>query len=224
MNHRRVLLVVALSAIGIGAPPADAQIKASEPASMSQTIDGTVIAVEYFRPRARGRSPLFGQGSVVWEERWTPGANWATALEISKPIELDGISLAAGTYGVWMDMSEAEFLPHEMILEPYVRRFHTVPPEDHAEMIRLPVTLTETDGWFEMLTWDFEDLRSDGGVLSLRWGNDRMAFDVAVEPTQRMTVTDEEASAMGRELGGGDVRHGRERHAGRHHHGDLRDA
>lgn len=54
----------------VGAPvPVSAQIRASERAMVSQTIDGTVVAVDYARPRARGRADLFG-GVVKWGEVW----------------------------------------------------------------------------------------------------------------------------------------------------------
>ena len=34
----------------------------------------------------------------------------------------------------------------------------------------------------------------NGGVLALRWGTMRMAFDIKVEPSMRLTVTPEEAT------------------------------
>ena len=77
------------------APTVQAQIRASERATLSQTIDGTVISLDYARPRLRGRSPIFGK-VVKWGELWTPGANWATTLEASKPIALGGQAVAKG--------------------------------------------------------------------------------------------------------------------------------
>ena len=68
---------------------------------MTQIIDGTKISMEYSRPRARGRNPLFGNPRVVrWNEVWTPGANWATTFEINKPITLAGRAVAKGKYSV----------------------------------------------------------------------------------------------------------------------------
>jgi Protein of unknown function (DUF2911) len=195
MSPRRALLFTLVFASVACASSVDAQIRASEPASFSQTIDGTVFEMEYYRPRARGRSPLFGKGAVVWEELWTPGANWATSIEFQKPIKLDGIDLDAGKYGIWFQMSEDEFLPQEIVLEPYVRRFHTRPPPPNTNQIRLPITIGEAPHK-ELLTWDFEQIRSNGGVLALRWGTNRIEFDIRVEPSMRQTVTEEEAAAV----------------------------
>jgi hypothetical protein len=175
-------------------PGARAQIRASEPASFSQTIDGTTVRIDYYRPRTRGRSPIFGHGSVVWERIWTPGANWATKLSFQKPIEIDGVPVEPGTYSLWFEMDEEDFLPHEFFLEPDTLIYHTMGPPRADDQIRFPVTLESDAPFREVLTWDFDDIRSDGGTLALRWGTHRIAFDVEVEPSMRITTTEEEAA------------------------------
>lgn len=195
-QYRFTLLALALCGGALIAPDAsEAQIRASEPSTVTQTIDGTEITLDYYRPRARGRSPLFGHDSVVWEHVWTPGANWATTISFEKPIELDGVPLEPGTYGIWMVMSEEEFLPEELLLDPERRNFHTDPPAPAEGQVRMPVTLTEA-AFTEVLTWGFEDINSTGGTLTMRWGTMRIPFDVKVEPSMRQTVTEEEASEI----------------------------
>ena len=55
----RAGIVVSLG-IGFGAfASAQPYVKASEKATVSQTVDGTVVTVEYSRPSARGRE-IFG--------------------------------------------------------------------------------------------------------------------------------------------------------------------
>lgn len=80
--------------------PGSAQIRASEAAMVAQTIDGTRLTVEYSRPRARTRDSLFGK-VITWDEVWTPGANWATTLEVSQDVRVNDKALAAGKYTVW---------------------------------------------------------------------------------------------------------------------------
>lgn len=79
-------------AASIFPPSSLAQIRGSELGVIAQTIDGTTISVEYSRPQARGRDPVFG-GIVHWGELWTPGANWATTVEVSKDVRLNGHDL-----------------------------------------------------------------------------------------------------------------------------------
>ena len=38
---------------------------------------------------ARGRDSLFGK-VVTWGEHWTPGANWATTIDVDHDIRLNG--------------------------------------------------------------------------------------------------------------------------------------
>ena len=59
-----------------------------------------MVTINYARPRARGRSPLFGK-VVRWGDTWTPGANWATTLEVSREVRLDGHPIPKGKYSVW---------------------------------------------------------------------------------------------------------------------------
>lgn len=187
--------LLAAAALLAPARPAQAQIRASEPASVTQTIDGTKISIEYFRPRTRGRSPLFGHDAVVWERIWTPGANWATTIEFERPIELEGVAVEPGKYSMWMIMSDDEFLPTELFLHPEPKIFHTQSPDPEAAILRLPVARGVAEHT-EVLTWAFEDLRNDGATLALRWGTLRIPFEIGVESTTRQVATAEEAAPV----------------------------
>ena len=52
------------------------RVRLSQPGTVSQTVDSTVITLVYNRPVARGRT-LFGE-LVPWGRMWHPGANEAT--------------------------------------------------------------------------------------------------------------------------------------------------
>ena len=182
------LLALGLSMLGTA--PASAQVKASEHATMSQTIDGTVIAMEYHRPSVRGRDPLFG-GQVHWGEVWTPGANWATILDVSRDIQLDGHTVPAGRYSVWMVVNPDEW---EFVLEPEDSLYHTNPPELGDHQIRFMVTPHETDQAMETLAWGFPVVRWNGGTLRFHWGTTVVDLEVGVESSYQLTVTPDEAA------------------------------
>lgn len=162
-----------------------AQVRASEPARIAQTIDGTELTLEYSRPRVRGRDSLFGK-VVKWEEVWTPGANWATTLEVSKDIRLDGHPVAKGKYSVWLAVHPAG--PWTMVLDPRHRRFHTQHPDSTAEQIRFEVTPAEGP-FSEVLTWSFPEIRVTGATLAMQWGATRVAFQVDVQPSYRLATS-----------------------------------
>lgn len=187
-------LLVAVALLPLDAPHAAAQIRASEPSTLYQTIDGTEFRVEYYRPRIRGRDKVFGDGGIVWEYVWTPGANYGTKISFQKPIEFAGASIPAGTYSLWFRTDE-HFVPTELFFEPDTLIFHTMGPPPADDQIVIPATVEEAP-FRELLTWDFEDIRNDGGTLALRWGTSRVAFDVKVEPSMRIAATDDEAAPV----------------------------
>ena len=99
MHPRARSALLALALLAAAPSVAAPQIRGSEWASVSQTLDGTTLTVEYHRPAARGR-PLFGS-LVPWDRVWTPGANWATTFQADRDVRLNGVEVPAGTYSVW---------------------------------------------------------------------------------------------------------------------------
>ncbi|HSM37591.1 MAG TPA: DUF2911 domain-containing protein [Longimicrobiales bacterium] len=162
------------------AVPSSAQIKASERGSVSQTVDGTTLTVDYSRPQARGRT-LFG-GLVAWDYMWTPGANWATTLDVSGPIRLVGEVVPAGIYSLWMQAQPDAWRVH---LHPNPRLYHTGEyPSDGDFQVSVTVPSAQADHYAEVLTFTFPDVRRDGGVLRLHWGETAIDMPFEVEPSQ----------------------------------------
>jgi hypothetical protein len=171
--------------------PASAQIRASERGWVGQTIDGTKISIDYARPRARGREPIFGK-VVHWGEVWTPGANDATTLEVNSPIRLDGHAVPKGKYSVWLVVREQG--PWTMVLDPDFRRFHMNPPDSNATQVRFPVQTVQAP-FEEALTWTISDLEVSSATLGMHWGPTRVAMKLEVTPTLRMETPAAEAAA-----------------------------
>jgi hypothetical protein len=168
-----------------------AQVRASELGTMTQVIDGTKLSVEYSRPRARGRQALFGTKAVRWDETWTPGANWATTLDVSKNVKINGKPVAKGKYSVWMIVRQSG--EWTVVLDPKSHRYHMEPPDSTAAQIRLPVRV-ETIPFTDVLTWSMPDLRANGGTLAMQWERARVSMNVEVEPSLVMTMTAAEAA------------------------------
>ncbi len=173
---------------GILTLPLEAQIRGSERSLVTQTVDGTTISVDYYRPRARGRDPIFG-GVVDWGYVWTPGANWATTFEFSKDVELNGHPVPKGKYSVWM-IPQPDLW--EVILDPNDRIFHIARPPLTEEQIRISVAPVE--GTFaEVLTFLFPIVRRDGTDLVFQWGTTQVPMHVTVQSTQTLTLEAEAA-------------------------------
>jgi hypothetical protein len=187
MRLTRVVLPALFLVAGLpGRAPA--QILASEPATVSQTVDGTKITIEYFRPRVRGRDSIF-ETQIYAESVWTPGANWATTFELSKGIELAGTRVPAGKYSTWFDFNGPSWT---LILDPRHRRFHMNRPDSTAEQLR--ITVPEEAGPFtEVLAWEFPEVRVNGGTVRMRFATRQVTLDYRVDPTYVYTMPQPEA-------------------------------
>src|SRR4029453_2141254 len=72
--------------------------RASQAASVSQTIGVTEIAIHYSRPLVKGRA-IWGD-LVPYDKVWRAGANENTTISFSTPVSIAGHALAAGAYGL----------------------------------------------------------------------------------------------------------------------------
>lgn len=176
-----LIATIALAAAFSGS--AAAQIRASERGSVSQTIDGTVITIDYSRPQTRGRTNLFG-GEVPWGKVWT-GANWATTIDLNRDITLNGHDLPAGRYSVWFEVQPDAWT---VIIDPEPRRFHLMPPPESEEQLRFSVRPTGDSPDKDVLTWSFTEVRPTGTTLEFAWATTRVALDIGVHPSRRIEV------------------------------------
>ena len=157
-------LALAITGLVVAGQPGEAQLRASERGSVSQTVDGTVLTVKYYRPMARGRTGLFGT-RVYWGETWTPGANQATTLSVSNDITLENTPIPKGTYSVWI---QVEHGPWEMVLDRDTLLYHHQAPKPRAGQIRFPIT-REHRPFMEGLTWWFPEVRGIATTLAMQW-------------------------------------------------------
>jgi hypothetical protein len=173
----------ALLALAVAAEPADAQVYASEHALAQQTANGTVITVDYYRPVARGRT-LFGT-VVKWGHTWTPGANWATTIDVDHDVTLEGQPLPKGKYSIWtVPQSDA----WTVILSRKARAFHTVVPPDSQEQLRFTVKPVQGPH-VEMLTWSFPMVTKETAELHLQWGTMDVPLHLGVGRSVAATAT-----------------------------------
>jgi len=176
-------LAVLVASLG-GAPGVSAQVRASELGSVSQVIDGTKISIEYSRPRARGRQNVFG-GEVKWQEVWTPGANYATTLELSKNVKIEGHPVPKGKYSVWMVVRPAG--DWTFVLDSRHRVYHMAHLDSTPAQIRFPIKALAAP-FTEVLTWSFPENRAGGATMVMSWASIRVPLNVTVEPSYRITT------------------------------------
>ena len=144
---------------------------------MTQVINGTRMTLDYSRPVARGRDNLFG-GLIHWGEVWTPGANWATTLEVDRPVTLEGNRVMPGKYSVWLQPHENG--PWQMSLNREWRLYHDSPVPDDGWVLHFDVTPVQ-GAHMEALAWYVYGMDSRAAELRVHWGPTYVPIQVETE-------------------------------------------
>jgi Protein of unknown function (DUF2911) len=154
----------------------EAQSLASPFATVTQRVDSTTITIEYYRPSARGRT-IFG-ALVRWGDLWTPGANWATTLEVSRDVRIEGHPLPRGKYSLWLIPVRSPD-PWTVVLSRAARRFHVVRPDPQDDALRFSMP-ADSGPYREMLTFSFPLVTRGEATLAFEWAGTVMPlrFDV----------------------------------------------
>ena len=189
---RRLLLAPLLAIVAPSA--ACAQIRASEHFTLTQRVSTTTISLEGDRPVARGRT-LFGNGAVVkWGEVWTPGANWATTIDVDRDVKIDGQPLPKGKYSLWLT-PQAPPAAWTLAFSRKVRQFHTRHPAKEDEQLSLSVKPEQVGMHMETLAWYLPVVTPDGATLRMHWGTTAVSVQVNVDMPRIVTLPSEELPA-----------------------------
>jgi DUF2911 family protein len=136
----------------------------SQHGSVSQRVGFTEITIQYNRPVARGRR-LFGH-LVPWHRLWHPGADSATTITFSRPVQVEGQPLAAGSYTLWTIPDSTQWT---VIFSRALHVFHTPYPGDSLDVLRVSVT-PESGAHMEVLAFYFPIVGADSATIRLHWG------------------------------------------------------
>ena len=103
-----MLRFLGLAALALTAGrPMCAQRYTSPPASVSTTIAGKKVTIDYYSPSMHDRKVM--GGLVPFGVVWCTGANYATAINTEAPLEMGGLKLPKGTYSIWTLPTEKDW-------------------------------------------------------------------------------------------------------------------
>jgi hypothetical protein len=101
---------VAVTAIFLAAPAAQAQISTPQPSpksTVTQRVGLTDVTITYSRPGVKNRA-IFGT-VVPYGKRWRTGANATTSIKFSDDVTIEGKKVPAGEYGLYTIPTAAEW-------------------------------------------------------------------------------------------------------------------
>jgi len=150
------------------------KVSKSQAAAVSQRIANTELTITYSRPVARGRE-LFGT-LVPYDEVWNPGADQATAITVTRDIEVNDHALPAGKYSIWV-IPRAE--AWTMIFSTAADVYHTPYPGEARDALRFDVR-PEPGPHMEVLAFYFPLVEGKEAVLRLHWGTVMVPLSIRV--------------------------------------------
>ncbi len=157
--------------------------RASQRASLTQTVGDTEISIVYHRPNVKKRE-IYGK-LVPYGEVWRTGANEATTFEFSKDIMINGQKLPAGKYSFYAIPGEKEWI---LIFNKTWDQWGTV---YDAKQDALRVAAKPMTGDFkETMTIDFDDVTNNTAQVVIAWEKLRVPFTVDVGDVNNRILTD----------------------------------
>ena len=147
----------------------------SQHAAVTQRIGITDITVNYHRPLANGR-PIWGK-LVPYGEVWRAGANENTTITFTDPVTIEGQPLDKGTYGVHMIPGENQWT---VIFSKMSTAWGSFTYKQDEDALRVTVK-PQTAEFHDALTYDFDDVKPDSSVITMRWDKVAVPFKVAVK-------------------------------------------
>jgi len=178
---RLVTLLFVLLLTAVLCPAQSTQIdlpRPSQHAILMQRIGVTDITINYHRPLTNGRK-VWG-GLVPYGQVWRAGANENTTITFSDPVTIEGKPLAAGTYGLHMIPNEDQWT---VIFSNMHTAWGSFSYDQKEDALRITVKPGTAD-FHDALTYDFDQLKPDSAVVTMRWDKVAVPFNVAVNVNQ----------------------------------------
>jgi hypothetical protein len=157
--------------------------RASQHALLTQRIGLTDITINYHRPLANGRQ-IWGK-VVPYGQVWRAGANENTTITFTDPVTIEGQSLEKGTYGLHMIPGESEWT---VIFSKDSGAWGSFSYKQDDDALRVKVKPQSTE-LHDALAYDFDDVKADSAVVTLRWDKVAVPFKVHVNVNDIVTAS-----------------------------------
>lgn len=194
MKHAKLLLLVLLAgnpafSQTISLPPSGD----NQRASVSQGIGLVTVTINYNSPNVHGPDGSDRTGHI-WGELvhygfidqsfgtsksspWRAGSNENTTITFSHAVKINGQTLAAGTYGLFLDVEKDG--PWNWIFSRNATSWGSYYYDAKEDALRAPTTPADAP-FTEWLTYGFEDRQPNSTVAYLQWEKKRIPLKIEV--------------------------------------------
>jgi hypothetical protein len=159
-----------------------AQVKmpaASPTQTLIQEFGMGKIEIVYSRPSLKGRS-VFGTGSLLapFGDVWRTGANGATKLTFSDPVNIGNKTLPAGSYGLFTIPGANEWT---IILNTNSKGWGSFDYKEAEDVVRFKVAPETTGTTTETFTIAIDDITAQTATIYLKWGKTKVKIPISTD-------------------------------------------
>jgi len=169
----------------------NAQVKMPAP-SPTQTIKQDFgmgnIELTYSRPAAKDRK-IFGD-LVPYNKLWRTGANGATIIRFSEPVEIKGKKVDTGSYALYTVPGADSW---EIILNKGVKNWGVDGYKESEDVVRVTVTPMNMNSKMESFTMQFADIKPESCELHIMWEKTAVAIPITANIREKVKAQLEEA-------------------------------
>jgi hypothetical protein len=162
------LALVALVSTSGALAQDDKSKRPSPPATLTTSINGTDITINYSQPAVKGRT--LGKDIAPYGEVWRTGANEATTFETSKDVTIEGRALKAGKYALFTIPGEKEWT---IIFNSVPAQWGAYKYEQNKDVLRVTVPAGKAKDFTERLTFS-----ANNNNIAMAWANTQVQFKV----------------------------------------------
>jgi hypothetical protein len=178
-------LIVAISftaALSIGSSNAQVKMPAASPTqTIKQEFGMGSVELTYSRPSAKGRK-VFGD-LVPTGKLWRTGANSATKISFSDPVEIGGKKLDSGTYVLYTIPTDDTW---EIILNKGLKNSGIDGYRESEDVVRFKTEPLKTKSPVETFTIQFADIKAESCSLQLMWENKIVNIPITTDIKQKV--------------------------------------
>jgi len=172
----------------------NAQIETPQPSpftKIEQKVGLTDVTLEYSRPSMKGRK-IFGD-LVPYGKMWRTGANKNTMVTFSDDVVVDGTTLKAGSYAIFVTPGESSW---DVIFYSDVENWGTPREWDDSKMAaKTTVNTYEMPMAVETWTISIDDLKSNSAQIGFIWENTYVGVKVEVPTDAKVSASIEKTMA-----------------------------
>jgi len=134
------------------------------------------VHIDYSSPGVRGRT-IFGD-LLPYGELWRAGAGDATSIETNKDLIIDGQTLEAGKYGIYMIPNQDRWT---LIFNTTWDVHGTDKYKEQEDVLRINVVPKTLSNFQEHLKYRVDQIDGSSGIISMAWESSKVEIPFQIK-------------------------------------------